>query len=127
MHMLANQQLPPEVWSGVISHLPFREQRVCLFLSRFYYDLAVRYVFAIIKIYFLGEDPVSLDFAPQGEEISEEKSRSLVSQSWDILDHITKHSKFSKAVKKIIVHAFDTGKITFEQRWSHYVNFLHTY
>jgi hypothetical protein len=104
---MVNVQIPTEIWSAIIERLPTSEQKTCLSVSRLHHDLAVRFLFSIIKIYFTRELSGLL----------EEEETRLMSHSWEILDHITHKRHFANAVKKIVVIALSVEtEMIFERR-----------
>lgn len=99
--------LPIELWNDIVAVLPFSAQRQCLSVCRTWHRISIQFLFSTIRIYFgMPQDPIS----------SEDEEIRMMSQSWDMLDHITYDFDFARSVKKVIVFAFAKGHTIFQRR-----------
>jgi hypothetical protein len=109
-------ELPVEIWFNVVEHLPSSQQRICLSVSRLFHDLAVHFLFSVVKIYILSSGG---EYAPPFY-ISHDQKTLLSCRSWEILDCIVEDPKFARAVKKVVVYAHveNDRHVVFERRKS---------
>jgi len=107
---MCKPQLPAETWSAIIEFLPLSQQRPCLFVSRLHHDLAIRFLFSVVKVHFISE---SLE---ETFGCGHNVAPSLMARSWEILDYIAHEPNFAKVVKTVVVYAFAAGLVVFERR-----------
>lgn len=98
-------RLPLELVRELVLLLPFDDQRSCLRTSRLFYHVALRVLFATIKIYFgdwdaLGLVSVKVDKLPY--YMIEDRDK----RSHDILNHIARNPTFAAACRRLIVYAY---------------------
>jgi hypothetical protein len=109
--------LPVELWHETFRHLQRSEQRAVLGVSRIFHDIAMRFLFSTVKIYFTAWDAYTEAGAPPSFVRTRYESELLLNTSWEILDYIVDNSTFAQVVKKVIVYAFaQVGEAVFEQR-----------
>src|ERR1700735_1941340 len=95
--------LPIELWNNIIATLPSSAQKQCLSVCRSWHRISIHFLFSTVRIYFgLRQDPLS----------SEDEEIHMMSQSWDILDHIA--NEFCKNI--VVFNAFAK---------SHYISEAH--
>ncbi len=111
--------LPLEIWSHILKEVPKHNLSPLLGVCSTFHDIAVRYLFSSIKIYFIGGyRGVNMLNAPE-EGWLEEISQRLMTKSWEILNHISQDPRFASIVRSITVIAFGQGCSVFEQcRWA---------
>ena len=81
----------------------------CLSVCQAWHMISIHLLFSTVHIHF-GLPP---DFTRNTNELQ------LMSQSWDILDHISNNDSFARAVKNIAVFAFANGHTIFQRRMNH--------
>lgn len=108
---MAGSRLPNETWTQIIGYLPHARQIPLLHVSRNFHDIAIRYIFSTVKIYFMGQEFREMYISPAlGETID-----MVMHQSWEILHHITQNYKFACVVKSIAVIALANSSSVFEK------------
>ncbi|KAJ7647708.1 hypothetical protein FB45DRAFT_894215 [Roridomyces roridus] len=108
--------LPVEMWTEVVRFVPPAHRRALLGVSRTLHDIAIRFLFATIKIYFMHGDPVFYMLNTENERYVVETSDYVLNRSWEILHHIITNPLFARVIKTISVHAFTSGPAVFEYR-----------
>lgn len=111
--------LPLEIWSHILKEVPKHNLSQLLGVCSAFHDIAIRYLFSSIKIYFIGGyRGLNMLNAPDDSRI-EEITQSLMIKSWEILNHICQDPRFASIVRSITVIAFGQGCSFFEQcRWA---------
>lgn len=102
--------LPPELWSLVISFLPSEDRRICLFVSRFYRDLTLPFLFSHVTIHFglwkdRREDFNSYDIE-WNSTVYEGELETRNSISCEMLWHISTSPSFAVVIKSLSIQAF---------------------
>ncbi|GLB37709.1 hypothetical protein LshimejAT787_0407600 [Lyophyllum shimeji] len=117
MSILEQRQLPTEIWSHSISYLSYEDQISLLHVSRKFHDIAVRFIFASVKIYFVAGQTFSEMFQsyPYHFVDMEKIAETMMRHSWEILEHITVHPSFAAAVKTLSVIAYSDSPSVFER------------
>ncbi|KAJ7209788.1 hypothetical protein GGX14DRAFT_499322, partial [Mycena pura] len=108
--------LPVELYTEIIHHLPPSRRPVLLSVSRLLHDIAIRFVFSTVKIYFMHGGPGFYMLNTENERYVTETSDYFLRRSWDILFHIITKPSFAQVVRTLSVHAFTDGPAVFEQR-----------
>jgi hypothetical protein len=99
-------ELPVELWNGIISMLPASSQRQCLSVCQTWHGVSIHFLFSTVRIHLgLRYDPTTRDNEMQ-----------MISQAWDILEHISNDAFFARSVKTMVVLAFAKGHTIFQSR-----------
>jgi hypothetical protein len=107
--------LPIELWTSIIATSSRSTQIQCLSVCRGWHTISIHLLFSTVRIHFgLPQDPTS----------SEDEEVQLISQSWDILDHIANDVSFARSVKNMVVFAFAKGHTIFQRRVYRYSSTL---
>ncbi|RDB25117.1 hypothetical protein Hypma_007622 [Hypsizygus marmoreus] len=107
-------QLPTETWTEIASYLPHAYQLPLLWVSRKFHDIALRFLFSAVKVYFVGEQFTTM-FDIESEEERDETISGLMTKSWEILHCIMHNPEFAGIVKSISVFAFADSLSVFEK------------
>ncbi|KAJ7287129.1 hypothetical protein C8J57DRAFT_1048758 [Mycena rebaudengoi] len=106
--------LPVELWTDIVQHLPPSQRRRMLRVSRILHDIALRFVFRVVKIYFMHGEPGFVMLNTENERYVRETADYLLHRSWEILHRIISEPCFASVVKVLSVHAFTDGPAVFE-------------
>jgi hypothetical protein len=110
--------LPLELWHEIFQYLQHSQHQAVLAVSRMFHDVAIRFLFSAVKIYFTAwkaDDGRSR--SPSLFVRDQHQSELLLNISWEILDHIVENPSFAQVVRKVIVYASaEEGQAVFEQR-----------
>lgn len=109
---------PPEIWTHTVSLLPISQQKLLLGVSRFFHDLALRFVFSSVKVYILGGYRVCQMLDTNNESFAIEVEQNLMRRSWEILYRILTDTQFALLVRDMTVVAFSDFPTIFEIRES---------
>ncbi|KAF9529719.1 hypothetical protein CPB83DRAFT_852050 [Crepidotus variabilis] len=107
--------LPPEVWSHVLRESPKSSLVSLLSVCSIFHDIAVRYLFSSIKIYFVGVRRGEVMLNTNHRHWVEEVARKLMIKSWELLNHISEEPSFARVVKSLTVISFADGFSIFER------------
>jgi hypothetical protein len=108
--------LPVEMWTDIVQYLPPARRRDMLRVSRLLHDIAIRFVFATVKIYFMHQEPAFYMLNTENERYVRETSDYLLNRSWEMLHCIITKPLFANVVKTLSVHAFTDGPAVFDLR-----------
>lgn len=108
-------QLPPEIWNHVFKSIskPYLPQ--LLGVCSLFHDIVIRSVFSSIKIYFIGVNRGTEMLCSYNGEWIEETAQKLMTNSWEILNHICQEPRFARVVKSLTIIAFGDGLSIFEK------------
>ncbi|KAF9464969.1 hypothetical protein BDZ94DRAFT_1254974 [Collybia nuda] len=113
---LVASDLPIETWTHIIQFLQYSHQIPFLHVSRSFHAIAVRFVFASIRIYLVGKESSEFFAMSYGPPLpSDEILERSMQRSWEILQHIKDNPEFASVVKTIIVVAMADSHSIFEK------------
>jgi len=103
--------LPLEIWTAILDHLPLSARRVCLSTNRLLHDIAVRSLFTTVHIYLGAWETLhdGLDDEASTPDLDEATTPDLdecaIAHSKEILKRIIDDPAFASIVRTLIVHA----------------------
>ncbi|KAF9486032.1 hypothetical protein BDN70DRAFT_822873 [Pholiota conissans] len=103
------RSMPPEIWSHVLDNVPRTLLPNLLSVCSQFHDIAIRTIFASIKIYFLGGRRGMEALNTFDTSWTAETATKLICKSWEILNRICQDPQFARVVKSITVIAFSDG------------------
>ncbi|KAF8070718.1 hypothetical protein FPV67DRAFT_1039255 [Lyophyllum atratum] len=117
MAFLPEPLLAVETWTEIISYLSYSDQVSLLHVSRKLHDIAIRFVFASVKLYFVGGQGFTEMFQsyPYFFMDMDNVAESMMRHSWEILEHITVNRGFATAVKTLSIIAYADSPSIFER------------
>ncbi|KAF8806578.1 hypothetical protein BYT27DRAFT_7167997 [Phlegmacium glaucopus] len=115
MSYLTRSTFPPEIWGQILKHIPKSHQPQLLHVSSLFHDIVIKFLFASIKIYFIGGSKGSRMLNTMHLDWMEEIAGKLMCKSWELLNHIVQEPRFANVVKSITVIAFSDGLSIFER------------
>ena len=112
---MAGSNLPPEVWARVLEEVPRPYLPALLAVCSQFHDIAIRRLFASIKIYFMGGKRAQKMLNTNDAYWVDSIAIDFMRKSWEMLNHIRHDRRFSRVVKSVTVIAFADGLSVFER------------
>lgn len=112
---ITGSNLPPEVWTRVLEEVPQPHLPALLGVCSQFHDIAIRRLFASIKVYFMGGKRAQKILNTNDAYWVDSISIDLMRKSWEILNHIRQDRRFARVVKSVTVIAFADGLSIFER------------
>lgn len=110
------QALPPEIWSHIIGNIPKPSLTPILHVCSLFHAIAIRLLFASIKIYFVGGNSGANMLNTSYDTWMEDIAKNLMTKSFELLTRICQEPSFGAIVKNLTVVAFGDGLSVFESR-----------
>ena len=112
---LTGSNLPPEVWARVLDEVPQPHLLPLLSVCSQFHDIAIRRLFASIKVYFMGGKRAQNMLNHNDPYWVDSVAIDFMRKSWEMLNHIRQDRRFARAVKSVTVIAFADGLSVFER------------